>query len=74
MFIKSISKMMLDYELQHEDAEQVAVPNYESEFINAKIFLQKASTYTGDNLYVKNRPIFHLNPIKWQHLQVRPLD
>lgn len=34
-----------------EDVDETAiVPNYESEFFNAKSFLQKASTVTGENL------------------------
>ncbi|KAJ8954788.1 hypothetical protein NQ318_014899 [Aromia moschata] len=45
--------MISNYELPHEDDQGtvVEVPNYEKEFNNAKMFLQMASTVTGDNLY-----------------------
>lgn len=45
--------MISDYDVQgQEDVEPSAlqIPNYESEFNNAKTFLQKASTATGENL------------------------
>uniref|UniRef100_A0A6P7FVJ9 Radial spoke head protein 4 homolog A-like n=1 Tax=Diabrotica virgifera virgifera TaxID=50390 RepID=A0A6P7FVJ9_DIAVI len=46
--------MITDFEI--EEAEEQpgdarSLPQYETEFTNAKIFLQKASTDTGENLY-----------------------
>lgn len=35
---------------QFQDDDQVAVPDYEREFVTAKSFLQKASPFSGDNL------------------------
>lgn len=44
---------MQDYlePLQGEDYDDHFVPNYEDEFMSSKLFLQKASGATGDNLY-----------------------
>ncbi|CAH1173759.1 unnamed protein product [Phaedon cochleariae] len=44
-------KMITDYDLQGEDDGAVQIPNSETEFINAKTYLQMASANTGDNLY-----------------------
>ncbi|XP_018579649.2 radial spoke head protein 6 homolog A [Anoplophora glabripennis] len=46
--------MISDYDVQgQEDVEPstLQIPQFESEFNNAKTFLQKASTATGENLY-----------------------
>ncbi|XP_057651885.1 radial spoke head protein 6 homolog A [Diorhabda carinulata] len=45
--------MINEYEVQDAEEQIVIpqIPQYESEFINAKMFLQMASTNTGDNLY-----------------------
>ncbi|CAG9862562.1 unnamed protein product [Phyllotreta striolata] len=47
--------MIGDYDIQDAEerkiSDEIQIPAYESEFMNAKMFLQLASTNTGDNLY-----------------------
>ncbi|CAH1112392.1 unnamed protein product [Psylliodes chrysocephalus] len=47
--------MIGDYDIQDAEERKMVsdtqIPAYESEFMNAKMFLQLASTNTGDNLY-----------------------
>lgn len=46
--------MIGDYDIQDAEERKMVsdtqIPAYESEFMNAKMFLQLASTNTGDNL------------------------